>query len=47
MDQLGPRHAALRAGANDIALVATTSGGLANIDSLTVGGNGVSVIACN
>jgi hypothetical protein len=39
--------AALRAGANDIALVATTSGGLANIDSLTVSGTGVSATACN
>ena len=38
---------ALRAGANDIALVATTSGGLANIDSLTVNGNGMSASACN
>jgi pectate lyase len=39
--------AALRAGANDIALVATTSGGLANIDSMTVSGTGVSAVACN
>jgi arabinogalactan endo-1,4-beta-galactosidase len=38
---------ALRAGANDIALVATTSGGLANIDSMTASGTGVSAIACN
>jgi arabinogalactan endo-1,4-beta-galactosidase len=37
----------LQAGANDIALVATTSGGLANVDSMTVSGNGVSAIACN
>ena len=40
-------HATLRAGANDIALVATTSGGLANIDSLTVTGSGISAVACN
>jgi arabinogalactan endo-1,4-beta-galactosidase len=39
--------ASLRAGANDIALVATTSGGLANIDSMTASGTGVSAIACN
>ena len=39
--------AALRAGANDIALVATTSGGLANIDSMTASGTGVSAVACN
>jgi hypothetical protein len=39
--------AALRAGANDIALVSTTTGGLANIDSLTVTGTGVSATACN
>jgi arabinogalactan endo-1,4-beta-galactosidase len=39
--------ASLRAGANDIALVATTSGGLANIDSLTVAGSGISASACN
>jgi arabinogalactan endo-1,4-beta-galactosidase len=38
---------ALRAGANDIALVATTSGGLANIDALTVTGSGISAVACN
>ena len=37
----------LRAGANDIALVSTTSGGLANIDSMTVTGNGISATACN
>jgi arabinogalactan endo-1,4-beta-galactosidase len=39
--------AALNAGPNDISLVATTSGGLANIDSMTVTGNGISVVACN
>lgn len=39
--------AGLRAGANDIALVATTSGGLANIDSMTASGTGVSAVACN
>ena len=43
----GSVTAGLRAGANDIALVATTSGGLANIDSFTVTGNGISAIACN
>ena len=43
----GSFTAALRAGANDIALVASTSGGLANIDSMTVTGTGVSVSACN
>jgi arabinogalactan endo-1,4-beta-galactosidase len=39
--------ASLRAGANDIALVASTSGGLANIDSMTVTGSGISAVACN
>jgi hypothetical protein len=39
--------AALRAGANDLAVVATTSGGLANIDSMTVSGTAVSASACN
>jgi arabinan endo-1,5-alpha-L-arabinosidase len=39
--------ATLNAGPNDISLVATTSGGLANIDSMTVTGNGISVVACN
>lgn len=37
----------LNAGANNLSLVATNSGGLANIDSLTVSGNGVSATACN
>jgi arabinogalactan endo-1,4-beta-galactosidase len=39
--------ATLNAGVNDIALVSTTAGGLANIDSITVSGNGVSVANCN
>jgi arabinogalactan endo-1,4-beta-galactosidase len=39
--------ATLNTGVNDIRLVATTSGGLANIDSLMVSGNGISVAACN
>jgi len=43
----GSVTAALRAGANDISLVATTSGGLANIDSMTLTGNGISATACN
>ncbi len=43
----GSVTATLNAGANDISLVATTSGGLANIDSMTVSGNSISVAACN
>jgi arabinogalactan endo-1,4-beta-galactosidase len=43
----GSVSANLRAGANDIALVATTSGGLANIDSMTASGSGISAVACN
>jgi arabinogalactan endo-1,4-beta-galactosidase len=39
--------AMLNAGPNDISLVATTNGGLANIDSMTVTGSGISVVACN
>jgi hypothetical protein len=38
---------ALRAGANDISLVSTTSGGLGNIDSMTATGSGISATACN
>jgi arabinogalactan endo-1,4-beta-galactosidase len=43
----GSFTAALRAGANDLALVATTSGGLANIDSMTASGTGIGALACN
>ena len=48
LDELGLGHrGACGPAPNDIALVATTSGGLANVDSLTVTGSGISATACN
>jgi hypothetical protein len=43
----GSVTATLNAGVNDISLIATTAGGLANIDSITISGSGVSAAACN
>lgn len=43
----GSVTATLNAGANDISLIATTAGGLANIDSITISGSGISAVACN
>jgi arabinoxylan arabinofuranohydrolase len=44
----GTATVTLNAGANDVHLVGTTSGGLSNIDSVTVSGSGgISAAACN
>jgi len=43
--RIGDDHTERRA--SNLSLLATTSGGLANMDSLTVTGNGVSATPCN